>query len=301
VNVRGVANARSLQVNLTELDLSWNNIHGAGAAAFGVGLGNTISLQALDLSWNSFGSSRADEAMLSLSNALSRNDTLTHLQLDNNHITGNGAQILQRGLDINRTLLGLHIAGNANSLTVDARGFLHGEHLHLNSWWLYDHVAQQEGFDGDATGTVTLAPLPSVPNTAYPAMLHEGIDISSQPADANTDLMEHASDAKFARLCPSPGFGGDSEQSEHVLKAIKQIKYGSERFAESERLSSNSETCRIIPSRKHGMFGRNCWVCEGWKEYRFFWNSNQAKSQVGRALSYPWFHCRDLDCFVCRL
>ena len=57
-------------------------------------------LKQLDLSWNGFG----NEGALAMGEALKYNNTLMHLNLNNNRITNEGVGMLCRGLEFNATL-----------------------------------------------------------------------------------------------------------------------------------------------------------------------------------------------------
>lgn len=54
----------------------------------------------MDLSWNGFG----NEGALALGEALKFNNTLVHLNLNNNRMTDEGVSMLCKGLEVNDTL-----------------------------------------------------------------------------------------------------------------------------------------------------------------------------------------------------
>lgn len=107
---------------LKKLDLHWNCIRAEGAALIFEGLAENRYLKALDLSWNSIGCSKDLSFMDRISENLSKQTYLKHLDLSHNYISLSECEILQKGLENNHTLLGLHVAGN--SCFIDSKGFL---------------------------------------------------------------------------------------------------------------------------------------------------------------------------------
>lgn len=71
-------------------------------------------LKRLDLSWNGFG----NEGALALGEALKFNNTLVHLNLNNNRITNEGVGMLCRGLQVNDTLRVLKVCGSKRAIAV---------------------------------------------------------------------------------------------------------------------------------------------------------------------------------------
>ncbi|OMJ80561.1 hypothetical protein SteCoe_19157 [Stentor coeruleus] len=107
---------------LKKLDLHWNCIRSEGAVLIFEGLTENKSLKALDLSWNSIGCSKDLSFMNRISENLSKQTYLEHLDLSHSYISLSECEILQKGLENNHTLLGFHIAGNP--CFVDSKGFL---------------------------------------------------------------------------------------------------------------------------------------------------------------------------------
>lgn len=68
-----------------------------------------MMLKQLDLSWNGFG----NEGALAMGEALKSNNTLVHLNLNNNRITNEGVSMLCRGLEFNDTLRVLLVGGRS--------------------------------------------------------------------------------------------------------------------------------------------------------------------------------------------
>ncbi|XP_016420214.1 leucine-rich repeat-containing protein 74A [Sinocyclocheilus rhinocerous] len=107
-----IANNDGLEV----LDLSWNHLRMKGAVAFCAGLKvptHKHTAQCHIVSFNGFG----NEGALALGEALKFNNTMVHLDLNNNRISDEGASLLCKGLETNDTLRVLQMA--YNSLTVE--------------------------------------------------------------------------------------------------------------------------------------------------------------------------------------
>ncbi|GBG27539.1 NACHT, LRR and PYD domains-containing protein 3 [Hondaea fermentalgiana] len=103
--------------SLVALNIAWNNISGAGAEALAQGIRANRTLHTLDARWNMLGT-----AATALGAALAKNRVLSHLDLSYNHITADQCKELAQGLNLNHSLLGLHMAGNAYK--VSPAGFL---------------------------------------------------------------------------------------------------------------------------------------------------------------------------------
>jgi hypothetical protein len=111
--------ASMLEVNksVTSLNLAWNSLSGAGAAVLLRALADNRRVRTADLRWNLLAS-----ALPELADMLRRNRTLTHLDLSFNHLDRDQCAVLGEALAHNHTLLGLHMDGNA--CTVTSCGFL---------------------------------------------------------------------------------------------------------------------------------------------------------------------------------
>lgn len=111
---------------LKELDLSWNEIKAVGATILFRVLAEasmnesfrSFQLESLDMSWNAMGtfSDTKRTVAQALSDLLSVNRTLTHLNISNNNLNAKDCAIIGEGLNNNHTLFGLHIAGNDGKL-----------------------------------------------------------------------------------------------------------------------------------------------------------------------------------------
>ena len=93
---------------LTHLDLSWNIIGDAGAAAIAKSLIQNKSLRSLDLSKNNI----SDKGVVELAKMLLDNTTLTHLDLSSNIIGDAGAAAIAKSLIQNKSFTSLDLSKN---------------------------------------------------------------------------------------------------------------------------------------------------------------------------------------------
>ena len=105
-----VAISDYLQVNMTlsELDLSTNNITDEGVKKFTESIKVNTTLQNLDISHNII----TDEGVKALAEAIQVNTTLRELNISSNKITDEGAKALAEAIQINTTLQELNISKN---------------------------------------------------------------------------------------------------------------------------------------------------------------------------------------------
>ncbi|KAJ0392781.1 hypothetical protein ATCC90586_002931 [Pythium insidiosum] len=122
-----VAIGKFLEENakIEEMYLAWNNLRGLGALKIVESLRFHASLRALDLSWNSLDSNellRPRAIVSALADALANNKVLVHLDLSNNHLDVEDCAVLAKQLELNQTLIGLHLSGNCG--VMDTKGFI---------------------------------------------------------------------------------------------------------------------------------------------------------------------------------
>ncbi|GLE08727.1 hypothetical protein PINS_up020128 [Pythium insidiosum] len=122
-----VAIGKFLEENakIEEVYLAWNNLRGLGALKIVESLRFHASLRALDLSWNSLDSNellRSRAIVSALADALANNKVLVHLDLSNNHLDMDDCALLAKQLELNQTLIGLHLSGNCG--VMDTKGFV---------------------------------------------------------------------------------------------------------------------------------------------------------------------------------
>ena len=108
---------------LQRLDLSWNNIRGEGANFIITALTENEGIMVMDLSWNSLSSHAEENCSKALSDLFRINSHLIHLDISQNMLCMQDCEILAKGLNENRTLLGLHVEGN--HAEIDSQGNLH--------------------------------------------------------------------------------------------------------------------------------------------------------------------------------
>jgi len=110
-------------ISLSALFLGWNEIRGEGIATVSRGLLKNVTLKVIDLSFNPFGSMHKQKVkgVVELSNSFKVNWSLVHIDMSFVGLTHEDWDILNEGLKKNRTILGIHMLGNARSL--DAKGF----------------------------------------------------------------------------------------------------------------------------------------------------------------------------------
>lgn len=109
---------------LVELNLADCKCRAGAAEAIALALGPPAAVKTLDLSWNGFRSADdGPDAFAALADALEHpSSSLTHVDLSHNRLRDVDLKRLGDALTENRTLLGLHLAGE--SAHVDALGFV---------------------------------------------------------------------------------------------------------------------------------------------------------------------------------
>lgn len=112
-----------VNVSLTALFLSWNDIRGEGLAVISKGIEVNTSIKVIDLSFNPLGSMHMQKVkgIVALSNAFSINRSLVHIDLSYVGLDLEDCDILNEGLKKNHIVLGIHMLGNLRGL--DAKGF----------------------------------------------------------------------------------------------------------------------------------------------------------------------------------
>jgi len=63
--------------------------------------------QVLDLSFNGIGDNHAE----ALQQLFRSNTSLVHLDISNNHMTRKSVEVISQGLNVNRTMRGIHVSG----------------------------------------------------------------------------------------------------------------------------------------------------------------------------------------------
>lgn len=118
-----VAKLAKCTESLRELGASWTNLRGAAAHILCRGLAVSM-VETADLSWNAWYETPGDDLAVSgLAYMLSKSSSkLTHLDLSHSRIQSTDVVRLGKALESNRTLMGLHMTGNAGSC--NASGFL---------------------------------------------------------------------------------------------------------------------------------------------------------------------------------
>jgi hypothetical protein len=106
---------------LAELDVSWNRLGGAGGAALFKGIALNSSLTCLDVSWNGLGSAIGCDrapfpAVLALCDVITRNTSITHLDLSHNRVDFGNSRHVAAAMQRNQSIVGLHVGGNAMKL-----------------------------------------------------------------------------------------------------------------------------------------------------------------------------------------
>ena len=112
-----------VNISLTALFLSWNEIKGEGIAAISKGLINNHTIKVVDLSFNPFGSMHTQKVrgVVALSEAFAINSSIVHIDLSYVGLDHEDCDILNEGLKKNHSILGIHMLGNLRGL--DAKGF----------------------------------------------------------------------------------------------------------------------------------------------------------------------------------
>ena len=100
--------------SLTDVDLSWNNFRGEGAAQLLLGFKENFTVKDLDLSYNLFGVKGANKepAIFKFTEVLQENSTLENVNLANNLLDVNAAFNLAEGLRTNTSLKTFVMNGN---------------------------------------------------------------------------------------------------------------------------------------------------------------------------------------------
>ena len=109
-----LAEALKTNTTLTLLDLTGNDLNAAGAAALAEALKTNTTLTVLDLTGNDLNAAGA----AALAEALKTNTTLTELYLSGNNLNAAGSAVLAEALKTNTTLTLLYLSGN----NLDAAG-----------------------------------------------------------------------------------------------------------------------------------------------------------------------------------
>jgi len=116
----GILGARALgqmfekDCQVTDLDVSWNGIGGAGGVSFFEGLASSSRILRLHAQWNTFCD---PNVLVALGNALSEGNSLKYLNLSQNRINDEGALVLSEALKSNSSLLDLVMVGNSLTMT----------------------------------------------------------------------------------------------------------------------------------------------------------------------------------------
>ncbi|CAI2364059.1 unnamed protein product [Moneuplotes crassus] len=111
-------------INITTILLRWNKIETKGLANLCEGIVKTDSLKILDLSFNPLSKKNedSDEYPQCLSDMFRENSSLMHMDLSHTGITAEDGKIIEKGLNENHTIFGIHLTGNEIRLT--AEGFI---------------------------------------------------------------------------------------------------------------------------------------------------------------------------------
>eukprot|EP00854_Cymbomonas_tetramitiformis_P002866 gene2866-3666_t len=104
---------------LTSLDVSWNQIRGAGACPLATAIGESVNLKEVNLAWNSMGEGNALEL---LADGLETNESITSLDLTHNAMKDAAATVLGKALHVNGTITRLVL--NENPLGFDGGSYL---------------------------------------------------------------------------------------------------------------------------------------------------------------------------------
>jgi len=112
--------------HLAELDLHWNRLSGEGAKEVFKGLSDNClvgggSLRRIDFSWNPLGKNGGDEVCFHLAQMFQHTKVLKHVDLSMCELSMEHCRILSEGLDLNHTILGVHMAGNSGKMTSGGR------------------------------------------------------------------------------------------------------------------------------------------------------------------------------------
>lgn len=108
--------------SLSRMDLHWNQLTGRGTCTIFEGLSDNKSLIELDLSWNLIARNLDLDIITRISDIISNQKSLKHLDLSFNYLTGEDCKVLADGFCNNHEILGVHMIGN--DCVVDSSGFL---------------------------------------------------------------------------------------------------------------------------------------------------------------------------------
>lgn len=97
--------------DVIELDLSWNQIPQESSLKFFKTLKFNKKLTILDYSWNNLGSEEGDCCFI-LNQAIMKHPSLMHLNLSYTQLSDNNFMSLSPGLQLSKTLIGVHFTGN---------------------------------------------------------------------------------------------------------------------------------------------------------------------------------------------
>eukprot|EP00929_Paragymnodinium_shiwhaense_P003899 TRINITY_DN104613_c0_g1_i1.p1 TRINITY_DN104613_c0_g1~~TRINITY_DN104613_c0_g1_i1.p1 ORF type:complete len:1184 (-),score=215.60 TRINITY_DN104613_c0_g1_i1:81-3632(-) len=119
---REVGNLVGCQAMLEELDMHWNHATGDGGRELVRSFMGHGRLHTVNLSWNPLGKVAGDDICKLFAQTFAENKVLKHLDLSNCDLREEQCRLMAEGLKENRTLLGLHMAGNDGRLC--PRGFI---------------------------------------------------------------------------------------------------------------------------------------------------------------------------------
>jgi hypothetical protein len=181
--------------SITNLNLSWCNIGGAGAELLMKGLKKNVTIKWLDFSYNSLASPLLSEKKNPASKGnpakqlcavLASNKALTHLNVSFCKMGKEDIEVVAKGLNQNRTLLGLVVTGNQGY--VDPRGFLHVKNMDTN---YFDEFAQNILDTVDPNGLHHTPNIPAHPAKSFARRVDEELrDRETQGAENNDWILE---------------------------------------------------------------------------------------------------------------
>lgn len=266
---------------LKEVDVSWNNLGDDALVSLFEAVRVSVRLAALDLSHSRLGqrsaataaAAGATEAELpptrgvrALAKCVGENTSLTHLDISYNCLSEHDVGPLSEGFNRNRTIRGLHVAGNG--VVVDARGFI------------------QPRTSGHRKGA---------------AEMPQAVRYVSRPrAGSNAGLPQSPVAAKHSgsfASTPAAARGKGARAPPAAVVAVPATEFSNHDPLEAEvdvSLAAGHDARRIIPAtvavdtstylrRELALAqGRsvdaavvsetdNCWICGGWKPFAFTW------------------------------